>query len=147
MAVSVPVLASVSPVSSTLSVSLPPWPLIARLAAIALTLPPVAGARLPTLTRSAPRPPFTVVAALIDRTFTTSASAPVSIVVAAPVEKTLTVSVPAFVFTVVVPATVSSVTASAPPFVFSSVEPACVLFTVNVSSPLPRPILRASSVP
>jgi hypothetical protein len=41
----------------------------------------------------------------------------------------------------------SSVTVSPPAFVFSSVVPPCVLFTVNVSPPLPRPIFKDSSVP
>ena len=127
MAESVPVFPSVSPVSSTFSVSLPLSPLIVSTALIALTLPPADAALLPT--------------------FTVSASLPVLIVVAAEMARTLTVSVPAAVFTVVVPATDSSVTASLPAFVLSSVVPVCVPWIVNVSPPLPRPITRLSSVP
>ena len=90
-----PVLASVSPVSSTFSVSLPLSPLIVSRAAIELTLPPVVGALLPTLT--------------------VSASAPVLIVVAAEIVCTLTVSEPASPSTVVLPACVlTTVTVSSP---------------------------------
>src|SRR5258708_897216 len=73
--VSVPVLARLSPVSSTLSVSAPSFPLIVSSALIALTLPPAAGSTLPTLIVSLSAPAVTVVAPPIVCALTVSAPA------------------------------------------------------------------------
>ena len=119
VAVRLPVLPSESPVSSTFSVSLPPSPLTVSTAAMALTSPPVFGARLPTFTVSASAPVLTVVAAEIARTFTVSASAPPLTVNRPAVDSIVIVSPPASPSTIVVPA--------------------CVLTTVTVSTPSPAP--------
>ncbi len=126
---SAPLFGSLSPVSSTFSVSAPSLPFTVSRALTALTLPDVSSpAVLPTLIVSSSAPVFTVSAAAIACTFT--------------------VSMPAPVFTNVVPALPRTLTVSAPPLVFSVVVmPARVDTTSNVSPPEPRLTFSVSSVP
>ena len=84
VAVSVPKLASVSPASSTVTVSapLPPWSVSRAQIASTVRRPPTTGA--PTMIASSPEPVNTVSGAKIEGTYTVSPPSPVSSVVEEP---------------------------------------------------------------